>query len=181
MRPGEIAMRSTLILAGCALTASLSAQNVAAGFTTNVAVGATSRGAIANRAGQLLFRFDSEDYRGFGDANFTSNRITGYQFVMQDQYAASQEQYDVRFYGEDLTTPNFNYPNFTVNSPAGTNELSHLGPFQSPVSTATGAGAWMITGTFATPLALPNNQDIFLAVELQASAAANTEIGRAHV
>ena len=134
-------MRALLSLAGLALAASLSAQNVAAGFTFNAGIGATSRGALQQNAGQLLFRFDNEDYRGWGDSNATTNTVTGMQFILQDQFDSTVEQYDVRIYGEDLTTPNPNFPNFAVNAPAGTNELLHVGPFNSPGGVANAPAA----------------------------------------
>src|SRR5207249_9445538 len=130
------------------------------------AIGATSRGAIGPRPGQLLFRIDSEDYRGWGNAqatNATSNDVVGMTFILQDQYAlaGSQEQFDIRFYGEDLTSPNFNFPNFLPTQPVGTNQIAHVGPFTSPVggTVADPRGAWFETITFAAPLSLPNNQD----------------------
>jgi hypothetical protein len=167
-------MRVLLSAAGLTLAASLTAQtNVPIGFTFNTGISATSRGALQQNAGQLLFRFDAEDYRSWGDANGTTNTVTGVQFILQDQYDSSVENYDIRIYGEDLTTPNPNFPNFPATAPAGTNQLAHFGPFASPGGTANAPAAWFVTVTFATPLGLPDAQDVFLGVELQASAAAN--------
>jgi hypothetical protein len=167
-------MRLLLSAVGLTLAASLTAQNVAVGFTFNTGISATSRGALQAAAGQLLFRFDAEDYRCWGDANGTTNTVTGMQFILQDQFDSSVEQYDIRIYGEDLTTPNPNFPNFAPTAPVGTNQLAHFGPFSSPGGTLNAPAAWFVTVTFATPLALPDAQDIFLGVELQPSAAANT-------
>jgi hypothetical protein len=150
--------------------------NVAAGFTWHLATGATSRGPAGPV--QLLFRFAAEDYRGYGNAQATSvsgNDVTGIQFTLQDQFAlaGSQEQYDVRVYGE--SPQNHGFPAFAANQPAGTNELAHLGPFTSPVggTASDPRGAWIVTVTFATPLTLPAAQDVFVGVQLQQAAAMN--------
>jgi hypothetical protein len=167
-------MRVLLSAAGLTLAASLTAQtNVNVGFTYNVGIGATSRGALQQNAGQLLFRFDSEDYRCWGDSNGTTNTVTGIQFNLQDQYDSSVETYTIRLYGEDLTTPNPNFPNFSATSPPGTNQLVSFGPFSSPGGTANAPAAWQITVTFATPFGLPDGQDVFAAFDLGPSAAAN--------
>lgn len=165
-------LKTLLTGATLALATSLSAQ-VNAGFLFNVGAGATSRGAAAARPCQLLFPVPYESYRFWGDqTNPAGNTITGYYFFLQDQYAIVSEQYDVRFYGEDPANPHF--PNFQPTQPVGTNELAHFGPFTSPASTTAGPAAWIITITFGTPLVLPNNQDVFSAVQLQQSGAANT-------
>jgi hypothetical protein len=170
-------MQKLLFLSSILATAlSISAQTpVAAGFTYRVATGATSRGPQGAGAAQLLFRFDSEDYRSYGDAQAAGNQVLGCQITLQDQYAltGSQERYDLRLYGEDPA--HANYPNFLPNQPVGTNELVRMGPYTSLVAgTASDPrGAWLIAIAFATPITLPAGQDIFVGVEFQASAAAN--------
>lgn len=176
-------MHKTLmtVAVSLAVAASLAAQTPQpAGFTFNVSVGATSRGAMANRAGELMFRFDSSDYAAIcrpaappaGLPGSTQNLIDGVQFVLQDQYAASQEGYNLHIYTESATTPD--YPTILAGQPAGTSAISTVTGLLSPTSTTTSAAAWLISYTFTTPVAVPNNADAFVSVELQASAAANT-------
>lgn len=176
-------MRLPLLAVGAALSASSLLAQVNVGFTFNVAVGATSRGAAAERACQLLARFDAEDYRGWGvepgtsTTNPTWRDLAAYTFILQDQYALAggQEQYDFRLYAEG---PTAELPNFLATDPVGTNEIVHFGPFTSPVggTTADPRGAWFVTIGFGTPVSVPPLLDIFPAVELQASQALNTAL-----
>src|SRR5262249_42383762 len=143
---------------------------VPVGFTVNTGVSATSRGALQALAGQVLFRFDAEDYRCWGDSNGTTNTVTGIQYNMQDQLDSTAEQYTVRLYGEDVTTLTPTSTNFAGTSPPGTNQLVSFGPFSTPV----GPGiiqAWQFTLTFTTPLALPDGQDVFMGFDLAAAPA----------
>ena len=176
-------MHKTLLTfaASLAVAASLAAQTPQpAGFNFNVVAGATSRGAMANRAGELIFRFDSSDYVAIcrpdappaGSPGSTQNLIDGVQFVLQDQYAVSQEGYNLHIYTESSTAPDF--PTITAGQPAGTTALSTVTGLLSPVSTTASPAAWLVSYTFTTPVAVPNNADAFVSVELQASAAANT-------
>ncbi|MSR37999.1 MAG: hypothetical protein EXS02_04075 [Planctomycetes bacterium] len=168
-----------LTLLGCVFATAFSvlAQSAPAGFTYNVMTGATSRGPQGAGPVQILFRIDRDDYRSYGNASAGSNQVLGAQIIMQDQYAliGGQEQYDIRLYGEDLATPRPSFPNFAPDQPVGTNELVHMGPFTTPVggTIADPRGAWVIAVAFATPIALPNNQDIFIGVQFQAAGAAN--------
>ncbi|MBK8101234.1 MAG: hypothetical protein IPK26_29485 [Planctomycetes bacterium] len=174
-------MRLSLLAAGTLLSASSLVAQVNVGFTFNVSVGATSRGAAAERACQLLARFDAEDYRGYGvepgtsTTNPTWRDLAAYTFILQDQYALAggQEQYDFRLYAEGATPE---LPNFLASDPVGTNEIVHFGPFTSPVggTTADPRGAWFVTIGFGAPVAVPPLLDIFPSVELQASQALNT-------
>jgi len=176
-------MHKTLLTFAASLTAvaSLAAQTPQpCGFNFNVVAGATSRGAMANRAGELMFRFDSSDYVALGRPaapapgfpGSTQNLIDGVQFILQDQYAVSQEGYNLHIYTESATAPD--YPTITAGQPAGTSAISTVTGLLSPTSTTASPAAWQVSYTFTTPVAVPNNADAFVSVELQASAAANT-------
>ncbi len=144
----------------------------AGGFLHNVGIGATSRGSMAGRAGELLFRFDSSDYTAIGrpqNTSPTANDIDGIRFILQDQDALTVEPYNLNIYGEDPLNPDF--PNFAAGAPGGTNALGTFGPFNSPAGAA-GPAAWFITVTFTTPVGVPAGQDMFLGVDLAAAAGA---------
>ena len=176
-----------LTLLGCVFATAFSvlAQIAPAGFTYNVMTGATSRGPQGAGPVQILFRIDRDDYRSYGNASAGSNQVLGAQIIMQDQYAliGGQEQYDIRLYGEDLATPRPSFPNFAPDQPVGTNELVHMGPFTTPVggTIADPRGAWVIAVAFATPIALPNNQDIFIGVQFQAAGVATEGVRQENI
>lgn len=159
---------SRLVVALFAATACLSAQNNRVGFLHNVSVGATTRGSAGANACQQIGRFDNDDYRSWGAPGANGNSVNGFFFHLQDQYDTSVETYNVHFYGEDPINPH--YPNLQSTQPPGTNALLSVGPFNSPGGVAAGPAAWFVTITFTTPLVLPNNQDVFAAVEFAQSA-----------
>jgi hypothetical protein len=159
---------SRLVAALFAATACLSAQNNLVGFLHNTMIGATTRGAATFHACQQIGRFDNGDYRSWGAPGPNGNSVNGFRFNLQDQYDTSVETYNLHFYGEDPLAPH--YPNMQSTQLPGTNALLTLGPFNSPGGAVAGPAAWFITITFATPLVLPNNQDVFAAVEFAQSA-----------
>lgn len=159
-----------------ALCSGLSAQ-LLQDFYYNCATGATTRGGIAGASQvQVVMRFDSEDYVGWGNpvlsgtpAVVTGYEITGCIYVIQDQNDGTIENYNMHFYGEDPANPSF--PNFTPASPPGTNAIASFGPFPSPTTGTSTISAWQVTQNFATPLVRPANQDFFAALEFPGNGA----------
>lgn len=135
------------------------------GFTYNVMPGATTRGAMAANAGELMFRVDWEEYRGL------DGTINGLQFIMQDQdvVATPGQPYQLYLYSEDPANPDF--PNFAPGTTPGTTALGGAvgltGPtVVSPNSTVVGAA--LITVTFATPITTNLTTDLFVSFNLPA-------------
>ncbi|MBK8096157.1 MAG: hypothetical protein IPK26_03570 [Planctomycetes bacterium] len=159
-----------------ALCAGLSAQNIQ-DFYFNCATGATTRGGVAGASQvQVVMRFDSEDYVGWGNPVLAGAplAVTGYEligcrYVIQDQNDGTVENYNMHFYGEDPANPSF--PNFTPASAPGTNAIATFGPFPSPTTGTSTISAWQVTLNFTTPLVRPVNQDFFAALEFPGNAA----------
>lgn len=159
-----------------ALCAGLSAQNVQ-DFYFNCATGATTRGGVAGASQvQVVMRFDSEDYVGWGNPVLAGSppAVTGYElvgcrYVIQDQNDGTIENYNMHYYGEDPANPSF--PNFTPASAPGTNAIVTFGPFPSPTTGTNTISAWQVTLNFATPVVRPNNQDFFAALEFPGNGA----------
>lgn len=168
-------MHKTLFV-GAIVASSLSllAQQEA-GFYFNVATGATTRGAAADRASQQITRYDAEDYVGWGRPVISGGQVTGYEitgmtYVIQDQYDGTLENYWVHLYPEDTTTPNPNFPACTASQAAGTNAYASFGPFTNATTGTNTVSAYIYTTTFATPVVRLPGLDLFCAIELSPSA-----------
>src|SRR5262249_17077516 len=129
-------------------------------------IGAASRGQLAQASGELLARFDHDDYRGIGVGASGTSEITGLVAIIQDQDATTPETVSLHVYGEQTGVPDF--PNLPAASPRGTNPRASIPTFALFGPGPAGPAAVLLTLGFATPLALPST-DVFLGVEVQAA------------
>ncbi len=144
-----------------ALAASALAQ-ATLGITDNVTSMASSRGSssLANFNPVTVWnRIDKEKYAGWGytDANPGFRTIRGMRYTLQDQDPTTQESYSLVFFTEDPARPN--YP--LVTAPVAT-----VGPLPMFTASTSTPAAWVITTSFATPVLVPANADVFFGVEL---------------
>jgi hypothetical protein len=77
------------------------------GFSYNTAIGATSRGAIAAAAGEVMTRIDGSEFAGWGTTTAGRRTLDAIYFVLQDQNAATPETCDIILYPEDAANPGF--------------------------------------------------------------------------
>ncbi len=77
------------------------------GFSYNVAVGATSRGAIGTAAGENMTRIDGSEFAGWGTNTPGFRTIASLFFVLQDQNGATPETCSIKLYPEDTSNPGF--------------------------------------------------------------------------
>src|SRR5690606_28970100 len=96
-------------------------------------------------AGDNLIQIPSTHFSGIGhDVSGSSTTLVGFQYVMQDQNASTQEQYSLIVRSDMSGQPD--------PTPAGV--LLQTTPLTSP--SGTGTLAWIVTVTLATPsTALP--------------------------
>ncbi|GAB4142391.1 MAG: hypothetical protein Fur0037_09590 [Planctomycetota bacterium] len=149
------------LAAAFCVAASLSAQDYL-GLLNRTDTSYTSRGSttIPNQnPSQVFGRMDHETYEswGYDPANPGMHRITGMHAYLQDQVGTTPETYSFLIYTEDASAPNF---------PDVTAPLGSVGPLPTPASSATGAVAWSLVASFATPILAPSTADVFLAVGL---------------
>lgn len=104
-----------------------------------------SRGNTGTGAGELIQGFHSSVNHGLGD-NGTNCVIAGNRYLVQDQVGATADTYSIVLRsGTDAAGP----------TPGAAGEIARGGPFAMPPSTAPGPVAWIITLTWATPIAVP--------------------------
>ncbi|MEC7585148.1 MAG: hypothetical protein VYE77_12595 [Planctomycetota bacterium] len=130
----------------------------------------TSRGSSSapNTNPSFAFaRIDHEHYAGWGidPANPGTRTIQGMRLVLQDQIGSTAETYGMTLYPENATLAN--YPDVAA-------PLAAAGPFPTPPNSLTTAAVFDVLVNFATPVAAPTNEDLFLAVELPQPAAGGT-------
>jgi hypothetical protein len=120
-----------------------------------------SRGALQSARGELITRFDRDDYRGFcsDPAAPGMYSITGYAFTVTDSDGSTPETYTVKFYAESTTQPGF---------PDIANALLALGPFTLP-ATPVGPATFNISSGFGPPLLVPASGDLFVGIQLLAA------------
>lgn len=147
-----------------ALAASCVSAQQFVGFAHNLESGATSRGAIAAGAGEVMARFDAGDYAGFGnDAAQPQHRlIQGVACVVQDEDAVSTpETFDIRIYREDAAHPG--YPLLA----SGVTAVTGVAGPPAPSSGVVAASYHSVT--FATPVSVPVGSDLFVAFAVPAN------------
>ena len=130
----------------------------------------TSRGSSSapNTNPSFAFaRIDHEHYAGWGadPANPGSRTIQGMRLVIQDQVGSTAESYGIAIYREDPTLPN--YPDIAA-------PLATAGPFPTAPNGLTTAAVFDVLANFATPVAAPTNEDLFLALDLPQPSAGGT-------
>jgi hypothetical protein len=106
---------------------------------------ATSRSGLAPAtAGDVLLQYDRTNVLGTGQGitGLPSGRINGFRAVLQDQDAATPEQFSLVVVEDDPLNPG--NPN-----PSATGELLRTGPIPTP--TGTGPTAFVFTFTLSTP------------------------------
>lgn len=109
------------------------------------ATSATSRsGLVPATAGDVLLQYDRTNVLGTGQGitGLPGGRINGFRVVLQDQDAATPEQFSLVVIEDDPTNPG--NPN-----PAPTAELLRTGPIPTPAGT--GPVAFVLTFTLTTP------------------------------
>lgn len=156
-------MNKLLALGGAAALAAvcLPAQQFV-GFAHNLMSGATTRGAIAGGAGEVLARFDAGDYVGWGNASAGMRLIQGVSLVVQDQdAAATPETFDIRIYREDQA-----HPGYPLRSSGVTAVTGVAGP---PAPSSGVLAASYRSLTFATPVSVPVGSDVFVGFAVAAN------------
>lgn len=144
--------------------ASLSAQQFV-GFTFNTSVGATSRGSVGTAAGEVIGRFDADDYAGWANdpSNPQQRLISSISTTVQDQDAvATPEVFDVKIYTEDPANANFPLISGGVTAVTGV-----AGP---PAPSSGTIAAAFRSLTFATPVPVPVGRDVFVGFAMPAAA-----------
>ena len=147
-----------LFLLCCCLVAAAVPSQQAVGFTYRVTASGASRGSLGANAGEILQRIDHGDYRGWAtDANWQNDHVmTGLRYTIQDQESASSEVYDLVF-----RTENPGLADFPL---AGAPAAAITGLTLPP---ACGTNAWVVTVTFASPVHLPKDREVFLGFGVQ--------------
>ena len=147
-------MQKHLLLAVAVATSSLVAQNNLSNFL-NMGVTFTSRNGANFVPATIYTRLDVESYAGWGfDAGQPGLRVfSGLRFDIQDQDLATQDTFQLTAYTE-LTPPS--------NTPDTTAPIATTGNFVLPVGT--GAGAYLASANFVTPIAAPATADVFVGV-----------------
>ena len=143
-------MQKHLLLAVAVATSSLVAQNNLSNFL-NMGVTFTSRNGANFVPATIYTRLDVESYAGWGfDAGQPGLRVfSGLRFDIQDQDLATQDTFQLTAYTE-LTPPS--------NTPDTTAPIATTGNFVLPVGT--GAGAYLASANFVTPIAAPATADV---------------------
>jgi hypothetical protein len=106
---------------------------------------ATSRsGVLPTNAGDVLTKYDRSNVLGMGQGitGLPGGRINGFRAVVQDQDAATQEQFTFAVVADDLLNPGNPDP-----SPTG--EMLRTGSVSTPPGT--GVAAWVMTITLPAP------------------------------
>lgn len=105
----------------------------------------TSRGALGVNGGDNLLQIPASHFSGIGhDATGAGTVLTGFQYVMQDQNAATQEQYSLIIRADNAGAPD----------PTAAGLLLQTTTLTSP--SGSGTLAWIVTVGLATPsTALP--------------------------
>lgn len=146
-------MRKHLLIAVAVATSSLVAQNNLSSFL-NMGVTFTSRNGANFVPATIYTRINKDNFAGWGvDVTQPGFRVfTGLRFDIQDQDLATQDTYQLTAFTESTTprVPNTGAP------------LATTGNFTLPVGT--GAGAFLVSANFATPVAAPANADVFVGV-----------------
>jgi hypothetical protein len=146
-------MHKHLLIAVAVATSSLVAQNNLSSFL-NMGVTFTSRNGANFVPATIYTRINKDNYAGWGvDATQPGMRVfTGLRFDIQDQDLATQDTYQLTAFTES-TTPHV--PNTAA-------PIATTGNFTLPVGT--GAGAYLVSANFATPIAAPASADVFVGV-----------------
>ncbi|MCC7065750.1 MAG: hypothetical protein IT456_23285 [Planctomycetes bacterium] len=144
----------SIFIAVASVASSLVAQNNLSDFL-NMGVTFTSRNGANFVEATMYTRIDVESYAGWGfDATQPGMRVfSGLRFDIQDQDLATQDTFRLTAYTE-LTPPS--------NTPDTTTPIATTGNFVLPVGT--GAGAFLSTANFVTPIAVPATADVFVGV-----------------
>lgn len=131
------------------------------GSTFQVRESVASRGALLTAAGELITRFDRDDYRGFctDPASPGMHSINGYSFGVTDADGSTPESYSVKFYGESTTQAGF---------PDVANPLLVLGPFTLPAA-PTGPAVFTVSSSVGAPLLVPVGADLFVGIAVNAA------------
>lgn len=118
----------------------------------------TSRGSIGTGSGEILQGFHADQNRGLGDIGGAC-ALDGLQILMQDQDTLTPEDYYMVFRkGDDVTGPDMTPVGYLTNH-------RPIGPIPSPTG-AGGIGAFFVTNTFATAVALPCEGFFVAGIEL---------------
>jgi hypothetical protein len=154
-------MQRLPVFAFLALAASASAQDFL-GIMNRTDTSFTSRGSTTipnTNPSQVLERLDKEHYAGWGvsPANPGMRAIVGMHAWLQDQIGTTPETFGFVVYTENLAAPNY----ADVTTPLGS-----VGPLPTPANAVTGAIAFEVTASFATPVLAPASGDVFVAVDL---------------
>jgi hypothetical protein len=152
-------MRS-LLFAALALASTATAQTVQNFFGLHTCTNFTTRGALGANAGDNLLQIRSSHFSGIAHDNAGGGTtMTGFRHVLQDQNAATVENYNFIVRGDNAGAPDC----------SATGLLLNVGPFASPGGT--GTLAWIITGTLATPSTLlPLCSTYYIGLALPANA-----------
>src|SRR5690606_638428 len=177
-------MRSPLTwVVALAATAGVSAQtnntlwnyasdsaNTATTFTSRHTIGATEDGWVyKDFFGYCAIGNDFDD----STLQATNGELAGFVVVIQDQVGVTPQTYEAAILSEDPTNPG----NPPCPPTAGTT-IATSGPVTTPASTATGAVAWIVTFTFATPPnTLPVADPVYLGVRLTPEVATGDYFG----
>lgn len=132
------------------------------GFTYNVDISATSRGAIGNNAGEVMTRLDSSEHAGWGADTPGSRTVAALAVIVQDINAATQEFFDLKLYPEDPANPGFPNLNAGVTFATGV-----------PGPTGIGGQATLRVVAPSVPVAVPitGGGDIFVSFVLPIASA----------
>ena len=115
-----------------------------------------------NNAGQILCRYDRDDYRewGLNTAATPQTQIQGAVAFIQDQNDGTVEQFSLVGYGEDPARANFPLLTPPVFNLTGIN--------MPPTVNPPGPRAYRLGVAFAAPFTFPTTADIFLGVGVPA-------------
>ncbi len=122
----------------------------------------TSRGTLGASAGEYLVEVPHTHFAGVcQDATGSGTSLRAFEYVTQDQNAATQSSYSMVVRRADTS----GRPD-----PTSAGRLLRLGPILTPPSTLATPMAWWLTSTLATPsTALPLCDTFFFGMELDAA------------
>lgn len=144
------------LLFSTALASGLAAQNlfeIYPSCTTH-----TSRGTLNGAAGEVLLQIPGSHFIGVGHVpNGLSSQARGMRFVMQDQDAATQDNFSVVIRADLAGAPDC----------SASGLLATMGPLTPPP--AVGITAWQLTVTFAAPVGIPQCDTFYVGVGLAAA------------
>ena len=148
------------LLASCALGTSLFAQNTYVLYPDDArtATSSTTRYSFGTLAGEMLQQVPKTALAGVGD-NGTACQVTNMTYVMQDQNNATQESYSIIF----RSATGVGVPDVTAGG-----IIAQTSAMLSPLGTG-GVLAYLITATFASPLAVPCASDYFYGISFGAA------------